>query len=110
MRIQKQSAVTRGWIAGAFTGAMVYTESFEVGLKSGVAHVPEAAHYHTCSYEHTLILRGECTIRSVLGVVSATEGDMITLRPNETAEWDWSTDWATLVIRTPSITNDKVEI
>lgn len=109
MRVEKIKD-TRGWIAGAFDGALIRTDSFEVGYKSGKAQSVEPLHYHTRSLEHTFVIRGKCRVRSRDGgAICLQAGDMLTLQIGEVVAWDWETDWETLVIRTPLITNDKVD-
>lgn len=108
MRVEKVPPEARGWIAGDFDGAVIQTDGFEVGLKSGLAEDKEELHYHTSSYEHTYVIRGTGTVRLDEGVpVDIGPGCVITVRPLEVVAWDWDEDWATLVVRTPAITNDK---
>jgi len=108
MIVEKITPEARGWIAGDFEEALIQTDSFEVGVKSGLAEEKEVPHYHTSSYEHTYVICGTGTVREDEGVpVDIGPGCLITVRPLEVVEWDWDEDWTTLVVRTPAITNDK---
>ena len=105
MRVQTVPPEALGWIAGDFDEAVVKTDSFEVGIKSGRGGEHEPLHYHAASYEHTYILRGTGTVQEdEAPQVDIRPGCVVTIPPMQVVAWDWDDDWQTVVIHklTPS--------
>jgi hypothetical protein len=103
MKHDRLERMVKGWFVGAFNPTAHFTEVCEVAVKHYCAGERESAHQHKVATEVTLILTG------VVRMMGRTwqDGDIITLIPGETTDFEAITDAVTVVIKTPSITSDK---
>ena len=93
----------KGWFVGDFEPTALKTKEFEVAVKEYRAGDSEAPHFHKVAIEITLIVSGEIMMNNVkLG-----PGSIILLDPMEEAKFFACTDVVTVVVKTPSIANDK---
>ena len=103
MEIFHLDNMVKGWFVGDFLPAALRTQAAEVAVKRYKAGDNESAHFHKVATEITLILEGTvemCGRR--LG-----HGDIIKLSPGETTSFTAVTDATTVVVKLPSILDDK---
>ena len=93
----------QGWFIGGFEPSLIKTTAFEAAIKHYKASDYSKPHCHKIAKEITLIISGvvEMNGRQFL------EGDMITIEPMEYADFLAISDAVTLVIKIPSVKNDK---
>jgi hypothetical protein len=103
MKHDRLEKMVKGWFVGAFSPAAHSTEACEVAVKLYVAGESESAHQHKVATEVTLILSGEVRMMGR----TWRNGDIITLSPGETTDFEAITDAVTVVVKTPSILGDK---
>lgn len=103
MKISRIEDYFRGWYVGNFEPSCFKTELFEVGILTHKKGEVWPAHYHKISTEINLLLEGEMTIQGQ----NLKSGDVFIFEPNEVADPIFHTDCKLVVIKTPSITNDK---
>lgn len=65
----------------------------------------EASHYHNIATEYTLIVSGIAKMNDE----HVVENDIVTVLPGEEMSFEAITDVVTLVVKTPSVINDKYE-
>ena len=103
MEIYQLKNMFKGWFIGNFSPTVLNTEAFEIAVKEYKAGDYEAAHYHQLAVEYTVILRGEAEMFQQ----RFSDGDIICVQPNETTDFRAITDVITVVVKTPSVNNDK---
>ncbi|NBO22131.1 hypothetical protein EBU94_02160 [bacterium] len=106
MNISKIDDYVRGWYVGDFQPSCYRTSHFEVGLNSHRQNEKWPIHFHKISTEINLLIEGEMTINGK----KIESGDIFILEPNEIADPVFLTDCKILVVKTPSVKNDKYEI
>jgi len=94
---------TKGWFIGNFYPTLLNTNEFEVAIKRYNAGDYEQEHHHKIATEITVILEGEVEMNGVKYI----KDDIITIQPNESTDFKCVTDVVTIVIKTPSVNNDK---
>lgn len=92
-----------GWIIGDFVPNVFHTTQFEIAVKEYKAGDREQWHYHKIAQEITLIASGEVKMCGR----TFTKGDIIQLAPNDATDFEAITDTITVVIKVPSVKNDK---
>lgn len=102
----KLDEMVRGWFVGDFSPAILKTQACEVGVKTYQAGDHESAHYHKVATEVTLILSG----RARMCGKEWGPGDIITIEPGEVTDFHAITDVVNVVVKIPSIVNDKYEV
>jgi quercetin dioxygenase-like cupin family protein len=103
MKHDRLEKMVKGWFVGAFNPAAHSTEACEVAVKQYRAGERESAHHHKVATEVTLILTGEVRMLGRTWI----NGDIITLSPGEETDFEAITDAVTVVVKTPSVPNDK---
>ena len=103
MKHDRLEKMVRGWFVGAFSPSAHSTQACEVVVKQYCAGERESAHHHKVATEVTLILSGEVRMMGR----TWRDGDIITLSPYETTDFEAITDAVTVVVKTPSIAGDK---
>ena len=93
----------KGWFVGNFEQTLNNTEDFEVAVKRYNAGNYEEKHHHKISTEITVIIEGEVEMNGT----KYTKDDIITIQPNESTDFKCITDVVTVVVKTPSVNNDK---
>lgn len=106
MKQGKLDEMVRGWFVGDFSPSILSTQSCEVGVKTYQAGDYESAHYHKVATEVTLILSG----RARMSGQEWGPGDIITIEPGEVTDFLAITDVVNVVVKVPSVANDKYEI
>lgn len=92
-----------GWFVGAFSPNALYTNHCEVAVKKYSKGDTEKKHFHKIATEVTLILDGQVKMFDKLW----SSGDILTIEPGESTDFEAITDTTTVVIKTPSVFNDK---
>ena len=93
----------KGWFIGNFNPSLLITNDFEISVKRYKAGDSELRHYHKVATEYTIIIEGEVIMNSI----KFKTNDIIILQPNESSDFICLTDVITVVVKTPSIKNDK---
>lgn len=106
MKVANLNQMIKGWFVGDFVPSVLNNKEFEVAVKYYKAGDREDRHIHKVATEITVIVKGKVKINESI----YTEGDILLLEPFEEAEFYAITDAINVVVKTPSITNDKFEI
>lgn len=96
----------KGWIVGDFSPTLHRNSDFEVAIKFFSMGEVEPAHKQLVATEITVVIEGQ--IR--LGSSTFNRGDIVSIPPNEVADFESLTDSSLVCIKFPSIPNDKVEV
>jgi anti-sigma factor ChrR (cupin superfamily) len=104
MLINNLKNYTKGWLVGNFSPSIVQTDQIEVAIKKYKKGDKEKSHKHIIATEYTIIVSG---IVSMNGVTYKS-GDVILVKPGEFTDFEClSSRTTTVVIKTPSVANDK---
>jgi len=103
MKLHKLSDMQGGWFAGHFDPTLVKTSDFEVAVKKYAAGAYEKKHFHKQATEFTVIINGSVKMNGV----EYRDGDIIEIATNEATDFLALTDVVTVVLKTPSVANDK---
>lgn len=103
VRTAKLMDMIGGWFVGNFSPSILTSESFEVAVKSYKAGDYEKWHVHRIGTEITVILDGKAEMDDKI----LENGDIILLEPGHGTAFRALTDLKTVVVKTPSIANDK---
>lgn len=103
MRVHKLEEMKGGWFIGLFEPSLLATKNFEVAVKKYKAGDKEKKHFHKEAIEFTVILNG--TVK--MNEVEYFDGDIIEIKKNEATDFEAISDVTTVVVKTPSIANDK---
>lgn len=103
MKCNNLNEMVKGWFVGHFSPAVLQTDQFEVAVKIYKAGETEGLHVHKIATEITVVLHGEVEMCGKI----LKHGDIITVEPNEPCEFRAITDVTTVVVKMPSISNDK---
>lgn len=93
----------RGWFVGDFEPVAYKTDVCEVGVKSYKAGEIDPSHYHKVTTEITLIQSGKVQIQGVV----YKEGDIVIVEPNQKTNLIAIENTVTVVVKIPSVPNDK---
>ncbi|MFL5740271.1 MAG: cupin domain-containing protein [Flavisolibacter sp.] len=94
---------TGGWFVGDFDPSLVKTGDFEVAVKNYKAGAKEKKHYHKIAVEYTLIASGKVHMNGK----EFEAGCIIRIDPGEATDFEAITDTTTVVVKLPSVKNDK---
>jgi hypothetical protein len=102
-RFKQSESGDRGWFIGAFDRAVYKTDLFEVahGFNPAGDHSPK--HNHRIATEINLITSGKLLVNGEL----FEAGDGFIFEPGESCECHYLEDTYTLVVKSPSVPNDK---
>lgn len=103
MKLSNLDDMIRGWFVGDFEPNVLNSKDFEVGIKTYKAGDYEEEHFHKVGTEITVILDGEAKMNGLV----YTHGDIITISPMESTDFEALTDVKTVVVKVPSAKNDK---
>jgi len=93
----------RGWIVGNFEPSLYKTDAVEVAVKEYKTGDKEPLHYHKIATEITTIVSGIVLMNSTL----YKAGDIITIEPGESTNFEALSDCVTTVIKVPCVKDDK---
>lgn len=103
MQADRLEAMTKGWFVGDFSPAALRSTACEVAVKHYVAGDAEPAHIHRIATEITAIISG----RVLMCGREWTAGDILTIEPGEATDFLALTDTVTVVVKLPSVPDDK---
>jgi hypothetical protein len=103
MKIDNLDKMVRGWFVGDFEPTSYPTREVEVGIKRYTAGATEARHYHKVATEITVIVSGRVRMNGI----QFQAGDIVTIHPNESTDFEVLTDTVTVVVKLPGASNDK---
>ena len=92
-----------GWFIGNFRPSLFQTNDFEVAYKDYKANDYEPSHHHKIATEFTMIIEGKVLMNSK----EHSSGEIIEIAPGESTDFKAITDVKTLVVKIPSVKNDK---
>lgn len=93
----------KGWFIGNFVPSIMATNEFEVAVKRYKAGDKEESHHHKIATEITVIVSGTVKMNDK----EYYTDDIIVIQPNEKTDFYCITDAATVVVKYPSVSNDK---
>lgn len=93
----------RGWIIGNFVPVIYKTTSFEVAIKKYKKGDIEKIHYHKIAREYTIIVSGRFRVNNII----IRSGEIVEMNPGEKCNFECIETGDTLVVKIPSIKNDK---
>ena len=103
MKKDRLDSFVKGWVVGNFEPTLFQTDDFEVAVKNYKEGDYEEKHYHKVATEWTIISKG----RVLMNGVEYSEGDVITIEPNEATDFKVLEDTTTTVIKIPCVKGDK---
>ena len=103
MTISKLDDMVKGWFVGNFEPTLVKTNDVEVAVKSYVKGDAEDNHYHKIATEITVIVSGKVKMNNVV----YNKGDIITIEPNESTDFEALEDTVCTVVKYPGASKDK---
>ena len=103
MKHDRLEAMFKGWFVGDFAPVALSSPHCEVAIKHYTAGDHEASHYHAVATELTAIVSG----RAHMMGREWGPGDIITVEPGEATDFTALTDVVTVVVKTPSVPDDK---
>jgi quercetin dioxygenase-like cupin family protein len=106
MKLDHINNMIGGWFIGDFEPSVLKTTDFEVCYKFHPKGEKWPIHYHKVATEINYLIRGSMTI----GDVVLKAGDIFTILPFEIADPVFLEDCELIVVKTPSIKDDKFSI
>lgn len=103
MKIYQLSEMVKGWFVGRFTPSVLQTDAFEAGLKIYKSGDSEQVHFHKIATEITVIASG----RVKMCGKEWGPGSIIVLSPGDITDFIAIEDTHTIVIKVPSVPDDK---
>jgi mannose-6-phosphate isomerase-like protein (cupin superfamily) len=103
MKIEKLKNYTGGWFLGNFLPTLQHTEDFEVAIKRYKSGDKEESHHHKIATEYTVITSGVAKMNE--NIIS--EDEIVIIEPGESVSFEAITDVCTVVVKTPSVKEDK---
>ena len=103
MKTYRLKNTIRGWFVGDFPKAVYRTKHFEVAVKIEKAGEHVERHVHRVATEITAVAEGCVCINNK----KFKKGDIIVIGPNEDADYKVLKDAVTVIVKIPSIKNDK---
>lgn len=92
-----------GWLTGNFSPALVRQESVELAVKRYAAGDLEPRHHHRIATEYTVIASGKVRMETT----TYEAGAVIEVAPGESTDFEALEDTVTVVLKFPSVTDDK---
>ncbi|HON56721.1 MAG TPA: cupin domain-containing protein [bacterium] len=103
MKVQKLQDKFKGWFIGDFENAIVRDKNFEIAVKYDKAGDTVKKHFHKFCDEITVVVKGNILINGQ----KFSEGDIILIEKNEAADYVSIDDSITVIVKIPSIPDDK---
>lgn len=95
--------MNKGWFIGNFIPSLYLTKDFEIAVKRYESGDYEKKHLHKRATEITVIVEGKAKMKDVI----VENGDIVTVLPGEETDFRALTNVITVVVKYPSIKNDK---
>lgn len=106
MKVDYLNAMVKGWFVGDFAPVALHSKEVEVAVKFYKAGDYESPHYHKEATELTVIISGS----AIMANKEFHAGEIITLEPGFVTDFKAITDVVTVVVKTPSVKNDKYPV
>lgn len=103
MKVDRLENMVKGWFVGNFDPVVLRSQDMEVAVKTYRAGEVEAAHYHKVATEITVIVSGT----AIMGGRTCESGDILTIEPGFATSFEAVTDVVTVVVKSPSVAQDK---
>lgn len=103
MTVHQLNQFTKGWFVGEFTPTLVATPHAEVGIKIYKAGDMEPSHHHKVATELTALISGRVRMAGII----LLPGQIISLTPGESSDFEALEDSVTVVVKTPCVPGDK---
>ena len=103
MKFYRLNNFIKGWLIGDFEPSIIKTKDFEFAIKEYIKGDEEDKHLHKIAAEITVVVSGSFKMNDKI----LKKGDIICLKPNETADFHCLEDGSTAVIKKPSVKDDK---
>lgn len=103
LKVHQLADMKGGWFVGHFNPTVISTSEFEVGVKIYPAGAKEAAHHHKIAEELTVIASG----RVIMCGQEFGPGCIIHLEPGDSTSFEALEPTITVVVKRPSVPNDK---
>jgi hypothetical protein len=103
MELSKIKDFVGGWFIGNFEPSLDNRDDFEVSVKYYKAGDIEKRHLHKLAVEYTVIAKGRVRMNNEI----IEEGTIVKIDKNESTDFEVLEDTITLVVKTPSVKNDK---
>jgi quercetin dioxygenase-like cupin family protein len=92
-----------GWFIGDFAPSLLRCTDCEVAIKHYRVGEREVRHYHRIAVEVTAIVSGSVWMAGR----QWDEGDLVVIEPGEATDFEALTDAVTVVVKRPSVSDDK---
>jgi hypothetical protein len=106
MQIYKLNDMKDGWFIGNFLPSALKTKDFEVCYKKHSKNEFWDKHYHEKIHEVNLLVKGKMLINDI----ELNEGDIFVIEPYYVSKPTFLEDCELVIVKTPSITDDKIII
>jgi len=93
----------KGWIIGNFSPTLHATNQFEVAVKKYQSGEYEKRHFHKIAKEWTVIITGKVEMNGNI----YSSGEIVYVEPNESTDFLALENTTTVVIKLPSVSDDK---
>jgi len=103
MIIKKLSEMIKGWFIGDFVPSVHSAKEFEVAVKRYLKGDEELAHFHKIATEITVIISGSAKFNDKV----VQQDQIIVVNPGEIIRFSALEDCSTVVVKIPSVVNDK---
>ncbi len=103
MDVFKISQMKGGWFVGDFEPSLCRTPAVEVAIKEYEAGASELSHYHAVATEFTAVVSGVVEMSGTRLVA----GEVARINPGEHTDFRALTKATTVVVKMPSVANDK---
>lgn len=103
MKINSLNEMVKGWFIGNFSPSIFRTKQIEIGVKYYSKGDYEKKHFHKIATEYTVIINGKVKMKDV----EYSRGTIITIEPFEATDFMAITDATTVVVKIPSVLDDK---
>lgn len=103
MQVHALRAMVGGWLVGDFSPNIFRSSELEVAVKHYDQGDMEPSHHHKVAEELTLIAQGKAR----MGEKVLAAGEMALIAPGESTDFEALEKTITVVIKRPSVPNDK---
>ncbi len=93
----------KGWFIGDFEKALHKTKDFEVALKPYIKGDKEPRHHHRIATEYTAVVYGAFRMEDTI----YRAGEIVCMYPNQSTDFECIESGATVVVKVPSVPEDK---
>ncbi len=92
-----------GWFIGNFEPSLLKSQDFEVAVKKYKSGEREVQHYHKIATEYTIFINGSFRMNGQ----EYRPSDIVITNPGQSTDFECLADGTTLVVKVPSVKNDK---